>query len=118
MLRRWILSIVLSAVALFITSMLFESFHLDGFGAAVLASLILSIVNTFLKPIMVFFTLPITVLTLGLFLFVINAATLMITQSFMGDSFVIDGFATAMIAAVIISLLNVFLNRLVKDAVR
>lgn len=118
MLRRWILSIVLNAVALIIVSLIFESFHLESFGTALLASFILSILNTFLKPILIFFTLPITLLTLGLFLFVINAATLMLAQSVMGDSFVIDGFGIAIIAAIVISLLNMFLNRLIKDAVK
>src|SRR5690625_1294672 len=103
---RWLISIVLNAVALIVVAELFESFHLDGFGAAILASFILAIINVIIKPILVVLTLPITIVTLGLFLFIINAITLMITQAVMSSSFVIDGFGTAIIASVIISIIN------------
>src|SRR5699024_8373005 len=95
----------------------FENFQLEGFGTALIASFILSILNVFIKPILVFFTLPITLLTLGLFLFVINAANLMITQGIIGSSFVIEGFGTVLIVAIVISILNVILNRVVADTV-
>ncbi|MGP4105545.1 phage holin family protein [Virgibacillus sp. L01] len=118
MLLRWFLSIFLNAVALIAVAQLFEGFQLEGFGTAILASVILAILNMIVKPILVVLTLPITFLTLGLFLFVINAITLMITQSIMDASFVIAGFGTAVIAAVIISILNLLLNRLVKDTMK
>ncbi|WP_106496690.1 phage holin family protein [Lentibacillus sp. Marseille-P4043] len=118
MFLRWFLSVFLNAVALIAVAQLFDSFHLEEFGAALLASFILSILNVIVKPILIIFTLPITVISLGLFLFVINAITLMITQGVMGSSFVINGFGTAIIAAVVISILNLLLNQLVKDATR
>lgn len=118
MFLRWFLSIFLNAVALIIVAQIFDNFHLENFGTALIASFILSILNIFIKPILVFFTLPITLLTLGLFLFVINAVTLMITQEVMGSDFVINGFGTAIIAAIVIALLNVILNRVVADTVR
>lgn len=110
---RWFLSIFLNGIALIIVAEIFSSFHLEGFGTALLASVILSILNMIVKPILVVLTLPITFLTLGLFLFVINAATLMITQSLMGPSFEITGFGTAIIAAIVLSIINTILNRLV-----
>lgn len=110
---RWFLSIFLNGIALVIVAQLFESFHLEGFGTALLASVILSILNMIVKPILILFTLPITFVTLGLFLFVINAATLMIAQALMGPTFVITGFGTAIIAAIVLSLINTILNRLV-----
>ncbi|WP_164215940.1 phage holin family protein [Virgibacillus sp. YIM 98842] len=115
---RWLISIVLNAVALIVVAELFESFYLDGFGAAILASFILAIVNVIIKPILVVLTLPITVVTLGLFLFIINAIALMITQAIMGSGFDIDGFGTAIIASVIISIINLLLNNLVRDSIR
>jgi putative membrane protein len=118
MFLRWLISIVLNAVALIVVAELFESFQLEGFGAAILASFILAIVNVIIKPILVILTLPITVVSLGLFLFVINAITLMITQALMGSSFVIDGFGIAIVASVIISIINLLLNNLVKDSMR
>ncbi|OZU88772.1 hypothetical protein CIL03_10830 [Virgibacillus indicus] len=118
MLARWIISVVLNAVALIAVAQLFNSFHLDGFGTAILASIILSILNVIVKPILIILTLPITVISLGLFLFVINAITLMLTQAIMGGSFNIDGFGTAIIASIIISIINLLLNSLVKDSVK
>lgn len=112
---RGILSLVLNAVALIVVAQLFQSFHLEGFGTALLAALILAVLNVVVKPILIILTLPFTILTLGLFLFVINALTLMIAQGVMGDSFVIDGFGTALLAAVILSIINLLLNRVVKD---
>lgn len=112
---RWFLSLFLNAIALIAVAQLFDSFHLEGFGTALLASFILSILNSIVKPILILLTLPITVVTFGLFLFVINAVTLMIAQALIGDSFVIDGFGIALIAAIIISIINLLLNQLVKD---
>lgn len=116
MFKRWIISLILNAVALIAVAELFQSFQLDGFGTALIASFILSILNVFIKPLLIILTLPITIITFGLFLVVINAITLMIAQSLMGASFVIEGFGTAMIASIIISLLNMLLNSLVKDS--
>lgn len=111
----WLLSLLLNAVALVVVDQLFESFYLESFGTAILASLILSILNIIVKPILVVLTLPITFITLGLFLFIINAITLMITQGVMGSSFVIEGFGIAILAAIVLSLINLLLNRLVKN---
>ena len=118
MLLRWFLSLFLNAIALIAVAQLFDSFHLDGFSTALIASFILSILNIIVKPILILLTLPITVVTFGLFLFVINAITLMIAQWLIGNSFVIDGFGIALIASIIISILNILLNQLVKDTIR
>lgn len=115
MFTRWILALIFNAVALWVVAQLFNSFQLEGFGTAILAAFILSILNVIVKPILIVLTLPLTVLTLGLFLFVINAITLMITQAVIGETFIIDGFGTALVAAIILSILNLILNKLVKD---
>lgn len=113
--KRWILSLLLNGVALIAVDYIFDAFHLENFGYAVLAGFILSILNVIVKPILVVLTLPITIFSLGIFLFVINAITLMLTQLLIGDAFVIDGFGTAVLAAIILSLINLVLNRVVKD---
>lgn len=118
MLLRGLLSIVLNAIALLTVAQLFEAFHLEGFGTALLASIILAILNVIVKPILVILTLPITIVSLGTFLFIINAITLMITQSVIGPTFEIHGFGMAIIASIVISILNVILNKLVKDSWR
>ncbi|CEI81218.1 membrane protein [Oceanobacillus oncorhynchi subsp. incaldanensis] len=115
MLLRGVISLVLNAVALIAVAQIFDSFQLDGFGTALLASVILAILNMFVKPILVILTLPITVITFGLFLIVVNAIILMITQALIGPSFVIDGFGTAFIASIVISLISMILNSVVRD---
>lgn len=114
---RWLLSLLLNAIALIVVAEIFDSFYLEDFTIALLASFILSILNVIVKPILVVLTLPITFLTLGIFLFVIHAITLMLAQAFIGPAFVIDGFGTAVFAAIILSIINVLLNRLVKDTI-
>lgn len=117
MLKRWVISILLNAVALIAVAQIFDGFHLEGFGTALLASFMLSIINAIVKPILIFFTLPITLITLGLFLFVINAITLMIAQALIGPSFVIEGFGTAIFASIVISIIMMLLNSLVRDTI-
>lgn len=109
----WLTSILFNAIALIAVAQLFSSFYLAEFGTALLASFIISILNVFVRPILVIFTLPATILTLGLFLFVINAITLMITQAVMNADFVIENFGVAILAAVIISVINAILSSLV-----
>ncbi|MBB6453596.1 putative membrane protein [Salirhabdus euzebyi] len=118
MLKNWLISIVVNAVAIIAVAELIDSFFVEDFVTALLASFVLSILNVIVKPILIIFTLPITLLTLGLFLFIINAVTLMITQSIIGEAFVIDGFVTAILAAVILSILNLLLQKLVVDTFR
>lgn|SRR5699024_7278591 len=112
---RWIASLVLNALALMLIDYLFEGFTINGFWIALLASVILAVLNMIVKPILVVLTLPITVLTLGLFLFVINAITLMLTQAILGEHFVISGWFIAIISAILLSILNVVINKILND---
>lgn len=115
MFLRWFLSIFLNAITLIIVAQLFDGFHLEGFGTALIASIVLAVLNFLVKPILVILTLPITIMTLGLFLLVVNAITLMIAQGLMGSSFEISGFGTAIVAAIVISIINTLLNRVATD---
>lgn len=113
---RWIVGWIIHAVILMGISYFFDGFHIAGFGTALLASVLLSIVNLIVKPILILFTLPITILTLGLFLFVVNALTLMLTAFLMGNSFVIDGFGMALLAAVPIALVQTFIVKPLRNS--
>jgi putative membrane protein len=117
MLKNWALSLVGNAVAILAVGQIFkEDFIVQDFWTALLASFILAILNIIVKPILILFTLPITLITLGLFLFVINAVTLWITQSIIGDAFVITSFGTAIVAAIVLSILNLLIQKLFVDA--
>ncbi|MEH7012091.1 phage holin family protein [Neobacillus niacini] len=109
---KWLIGILINAVLFMAIAGYFsESFLLEGFAAALGASFLLSIINIIVRPILVILTLPVTVLTLGFFLFVINAITLEITDYLMGDAFEIAGFGMALLAAVIMSIITLVLNK-------
>jgi len=113
---RWLAGILINAILFIALAGFFdESFYIQGILAAIGASFVLSVLNMIVKPILVILTLPITVFTLGLFLFVINALTLLLTDSIMGESFEIESFGTAFLIAVIMSIGNIiiqnYLNR-------
>lgn len=111
---RWLLGIVINAILFIALAGFFENeIYLSGFGAALGASFILSILNILVKPILILLTLPVTVLSLGLFLFVINAITLMLTDSLMGSSFEIAGFGMALLTAIIMSVANLIIQNTV-----
>ncbi|MEH7125051.1 phage holin family protein [Bacillus sp. JJ1503] len=113
---RWVAGILINAILFVaIAGFLDESFYVSSFGAAVGASAILSILNILVRPILIILTLPVTLVTLGLFLFVINAVTLMITDDIMGSSFEIAGFGTALLMAVIMSIANLIIQKAVLE---
>src|SRR5699024_12241764 len=109
----WYTSVFLNAIALLLVGEWFNGFHIAGFKMALIAAIILSILNIIVRPILIILTIPITVLTLGLFILIINAITLTIPQSLMDSGFVIDNFSTASFASIILSLLSVVLHRIV-----
>jgi putative membrane protein len=113
---KWIIGIFINAVLFVAIAGYFQdSFYLDGFGAAVGASVVLSILNVLVRPILILLTLPVTILTLGFFLFVVNAITLMLTDSIMGESFEIDGFGMAILVSFLMSLFNVIIQKTILD---
>lgn len=112
---RWLVSLILQALAIITAGYLFDGFYIESFWIAIIAAVILTVLNAIVKPILVILTLPITILTLGLFMFVINAITLMLAQAIIGDGFVIDGFGLAIIASIVISLINMVLQSGLND---
>ncbi|EAF8590974.1 phage holin family protein [Listeria monocytogenes] len=107
---RWIIGVIINSVLFVALSGFFTSFHVDGFTTALLASFILAILNMLIRPILLLLTLPINIFTLGLFTFVVNAIMLEMTTFFIGDSFQIDGFGTALILAAIMTFANMIIN--------
>ncbi|EJB2512428.1 phage holin family protein [Listeria monocytogenes] len=107
---RWIIGVIINSVLFVALSGFFTSFHVDGFTTALLASFILAILNMLIRPILLLLALPINIFTLGLFTFVVNAIMLEMTTFFIGDSFQIDGFGTALILAAIMAFANMIIN--------
>lgn len=102
---RTIVNILLSAVAVMILSYLLPGVHVANFVAALLVAVVLGILNLIVKPILIILTLPVTIVTLGLFLLVINAFIIFFADGLI-DGFSVDGFWWAVIFSLLLSLLQ------------
>jgi len=102
---------VLSALALFLVSKIISGIYVADFGSALVAALVIGLVNALVKPILLFLTLPINILTLGLFTFVVNALLLMLSGA-VTPGFRVDGFGTALVGSVLLSLISTVLHTL------
>ena len=102
---RWLLL----AAALLLVANLYPGVQVASFGSAMVAALVLGLLNTLLRPILVLLTLPVTVLTLGLFLFVINALMFYFAASLLAG-FHVDGFAAALIGSLLYSLCGLVID--------
>jgi len=109
-----VLRIFINAAALWFTDILFSGIWFESTGSLVGAAIVFGLLNTFLKPVLLIFTLPINLLTLGLFTVVINGIILELTDFFV-DSFHISSFGVAILAAIIISLVSVVLQSILND---
>lgn len=107
---RWL---ILSA-AIMVSAYLFPGIEVNGFGTALFAALVLGILNAFFRPILIILTLPINILTLGLFTFVINAFLLMMTSGVIGG-LQVAGFGSALLGSLIISLVSWGLSSFISD---
>ncbi|MEJ1236966.1 phage holin family protein [Chryseolinea sp. T2] len=109
-----ILRFLLSGLAVLLTGYLLPGVYVEHFGYALLVAIVLSIVNVLVKPILVIFTIPITILTLGLFLLVINALMIMLVDA-LTPGFRVDGFWWALAFSLILSLINGIFGGLVDE---
>lgn len=111
---RLIINLFLNTIAIIITAYIVPGFTVINFTTALLAAIILGIINTFIKPIFMLITAPINLLTLGLFTFVINAVMLwMVTLLVSGMR--IDRPITAILAAIVLSVISTALSLLIRD---
>jgi putative membrane protein len=109
-----LISLLLNTLALIITAYIVPGFKVDSFTAALLAAIVLGLINTFVKPILLLLTLPLTIITLGLFMFVVNAIVLRLT-TLVVPGFMVDGWMPAILGAIVLSVTSTILSMLVKD---
>jgi len=102
---------ILNAVALLIVAYILPGINVASFGSALVAALVLGLLNTLVKPLLILLTLPITIVTLGLFLLVINALVFWFAGSVL-KGFQVNGFWWAVLGAVVYSLVSGLLSRL------
>lgn len=103
---------LINALALVAVSYLMPSVQITSFGAALIAALVLSVVNTIIRPILVLLTLPVTILTLGLFIFVINGLLFLGVANLL-EGFQVAGFWPAVLAAIVYSFISWALSALI-----
>ena len=100
---------LLSAAALLAVAYLYSGVQVTSFGAAMIAALVIGLFNMILRPVLVVLTLPVTLLTLGLFLFVINALLFWAAASIL-DGFHVQGFGAALLGSLIYSLFGIVID--------
>jgi putative membrane protein len=114
---RIILTVLLNALAIYVAAYLLDGIVLSSLAATLIAGLVLGIVNTLVKPLLVLLTLPITIVTLGLFIFVVNALCLGLTAALV-PGFDIASFWSALAGALIVSIVGWLLNAVLRDEPR
>lgn len=110
---KFIARFLLSVLILLVMSEYVTGISVDTLYSAAIAVFVLGILNAIVRPVLVLFTLPITIITLGLFTFVINAALFLFAASFL-DGFKVDGFWTALLGSVILSVASTIGARWIK----
>lgn len=105
-----VIRVLITAIALLIVERFVPGINVDGLYVAIIAAVILGLLNLIARPILIVLTLPITIVTLGLFIFVINAALFWFVASFM-EGFSVDGFLPALMGSVIVSVISAIGNK-------
>ena len=111
----FIIKVIVTALAVFVADYLLDSVHInDDAKTVIIVALVLALLNTFIKPILVILTIPVTVITLGLFLLIINALMVIWADQLI-DGFTIDGWWAAIFFSLIVSIVSAILNGLAKE---
>ncbi|MGV0024610.1 phage holin family protein [Phormidesmis priestleyi] len=105
---HFILTWLATAISLIITSHIVPGFRIDNFTAALIGAAILGFVNAIVRPLLILFTLPLTILSLGLFLFVINAIAFWLVAA-LTPGFYIAGFFSALLGAIVLTIVSTVL---------
>ena len=111
----WLLRWLFNAVALIFVAEVVPGFSIHSFWTALIAALVLGLLNASVRWVLIFLTLPINILTLGLFTFVINALMILLTSSIV-RGFDVTSFGSALAAALILWLISLVVNLILKDA--
>jgi len=113
MILRLLLVWLINTVALIAVAYLMPSISVSSFGAALVAALVLGLINAVVRPVLVLLTLPVTILTLGLFIFVLNGLLFWMVASWL-EGFHVAGFWSGVFGAILFSLVSWLLSALVQ----
>ncbi len=107
---NFLVNMLISAIAVGISAFLIPGIKVDGFFEAVIIAVVLAILNRIVKPALVLFTLPITVLTLGLFYLVINVLMVYLADRIVSPGFEVSNFISALLFSIVLSIVNSVLD--------
>ena len=108
-----IIRLLLNALAVFVLAHILNGVSVNGYVGALIVAIVLAILNVLVKPVLIILTLPVTILTLGLFLFVVNALIILLADKLV-DGFRVDGIWTAILFSVLLSILESLLHSFIK----
>lgn len=108
------LKLLLTAITVLVLANILPGITVTSYATAVMVALTIAILNMFVRPLLILFTLPVTILTLGLFLFVINACIILFVGKIV-TGFAVSGFFTALVFSILLSFFRSILFRLLKD---
>ncbi len=100
-----ILRLLVSAAIAFILAQVLPGVHVNGYGTAIWFAVVLGLLNAFLKPLLILFTLPLTLITFGLFLFIINTVTVLLAADWV-KGFAIDTFGWGLLFSLLLTLIT------------
>jgi len=107
---KLLLSLLLNGLLVYVAAQLVDGVSVDNFGIAIAAAIVLGLANFFVRPVLKLLALPITMLTLGLFLLVINGGMVLLADHFV-DGFEVEGIVRAIIFSVVLSVMNFFVGK-------
>lgn len=110
---NYLFKVLLTALAVLLIAEFLPGVNVDNYGTAIWVAFIVGILFSILKPILVILTLPVTILSLGLFLFVINAAMILLANSWI-DGFSVSGFWTALLFSILLSFFESILHKVIE----
>lgn len=111
---NWILRLLLNGVAVVLTAYLLPGVDVIDYWTALIVAIVLAIANVIVKPVLIVLTIPITIVTLGLFLLVINAIIILLAD-YLVDGFTVNGFWWALLFSLILSIFNSLFDDLTKE---
>ncbi|MBL3547183.1 phage holin family protein [Chryseobacterium sp. KMC2] len=109
-----IIRLFVTAIVAYLLTKVLPGVHFEGFSTALIFAIVLGVLNIFVKPILSLFGLPLTIITLGFFALVINAAIIMLADYFI-DSMMVDGFWWAFIFSILLSIVTSLANSMFSD---
>ncbi len=107
---KFIIRLLVTAAIAFILAQILPGVHVDGYGTAIWFAVVLGLLNAFLRPLLILFTLPLTLITFGLFLFIINTITVLLASDWV-KGFMIDSFGWGLLFSLLLTFITSALFR-------